>query len=439
MPRTYNTVTCEYCSKPLSKKNLKQHQLSSNCTGPESGRRITCEVCGEGRTRGTDGSYAKVCRGTGKTPVAMRPVDLKDYNWRDLCPSEIPNLTTLDQVTDDTKALWHRLPRLLPIAEMLPDTTGFVIVARELHKGRFHIASSGTYREYSKQQQREKIDDAFKTLQVCTNPTPPTKASKTQPPQHAVINVFSDMDIGNPYYIPTETTLCGEVSDCSFNVTPAGSFVDLHHDLARCGYSFGTGLCEKVWLLFSPTTKNFEIFSAQISNTNRLRRCGHLLEGGVTVVTESSHGLDIPTGTLHSVFTTFSGVIGGLNYTVMEDLPVMSDLLICELPYYKVSSTAINDDILMFLRGILSATKIQHPHAALVKALSRYNNFLTSAARYKVKLPSSITKKKNQVLNWYTETGSVYLYRVRSRKPYSGLPRYPALMADLRYAPLLEG
>jgi hypothetical protein len=77
---------------------------------------------------------------------------------------------------------------------------------------------------------------------------------------------------------------------------------------------------------------------------NRLARIGSELRGGIITKTTSAHALDLPAGTLHAVFTTVGGFLGGINYSTAESLPTMSRLLIAHLSIFRqVSNTVVED------------------------------------------------------------------------------------------------
>ncbi|KUJ09519.1 uncharacterized protein LY89DRAFT_724483 [Mollisia scopiformis] len=138
---------------------------------------------------------------------------------------------------------------------------------------------------------------------------------------------------------------CTESFNIGINVTPKGSFVDLHHDITRRGLSKTIGKCKKIWLLFPSTPENLELYIASAGFSNRLARIGSKLRGGIIVETDSAHELEFPAGTLHAVFTTIGGFLAGINYSTAECLPTMSRVLKAHLPIFHISPDHIFKNI----------------------------------------------------------------------------------------------
>jgi hypothetical protein len=59
-------------------------------------------------------------------------------------------------------------------------------------------------------------------------------------------------------------------------------------------------------------------------------KIGNELEGGVVVETVAGSSLEFPPCTLHAVFTTNGGFIGGINYTEIQLADVISEMLFCQ-------------------------------------------------------------------------------------------------------------
>src|SRR6201999_2131950 len=65
--------------------------------------------------------------------------------------------------------------------------------------------------------------------------------------------------------------------------------------------------------------------------------------------------------TLHAVFTTVGGFLGGINYSTAESLPTMSRLLIAHLPIYQQSSSTVLEDLQMYTDALLLTLDMDAP------------------------------------------------------------------------------
>jgi hypothetical protein len=85
-----------------------------------------------------------------------------------------------------------------------------------------------------------------------------------------------------PQQLQSSYHLCIESFDVGINVTPKGSFVDLHYgkltslDIIRRGLCKTLGKCKKIWLLFLGTP-DLDIYVASSGFSNRLARIGSKL------------------------------------------------------------------------------------------------------------------------------------------------------------------
>jgi hypothetical protein len=104
--------------------------------------------------------------------------------------------------------------------------------------------------------------------------------------------------------------------------------------------------------LFPSTEENLRLYASSAGFSNRLARIGSDLHGGIIIKTTSAHALDLPAGTLHAVFTTVGGFLGGINYSTSESLPTMSRLLIAHLPIFRHVSNAVLEDLQMYTNAL---------------------------------------------------------------------------------------
>jgi hypothetical protein len=94
---------------------------------------------------------------------------------------------------------------------------------------------------------------------------------------------------------------------------------------------------------------------------NRLARIGSELRGGIIVKTTSAHALDLSAGSLHAVFTTVGGFLGGINYSISESLHTMSRLLIAHLPIFRHVSDAVLEDLQIYTNALSSTLDMDTP------------------------------------------------------------------------------
>jgi hypothetical protein len=113
--------------------------------------------------------------------------------------------------------------------------------------------------------------------------------------------------------------------------------------------------------LFPSTEENLRLYTSSAGFSNQLARIGSDLHGGIIVKTTSAHALDLPAGTLHAVFTTVGGFLGGINYSTSESLPIMSRLLIAHLPIFRHISNAVLEDLQMYTNALSSTLDMDAP------------------------------------------------------------------------------
>jgi hypothetical protein len=91
-----------------------------------------------------------------------------------------------------------------------------------------------------------------------------------------------------------------------------------------------------VWLVFPPTDHNLGLWAKHIGLHERLFRYGGQLEGGIIIRTsqneqDDGNCINMPAGSLHSVFTTHGGFLYGINYSTANDLLLASKMIRMQL------------------------------------------------------------------------------------------------------------
>ena len=102
------------------------------------------------------------------------------------------------------------------------------------------------------------------------------------------------------------------------NITPRHTVVDLHLDQCRDGLVQCVGKSKKVILMWPATVDNMKILQDHSHHLMKFIRIGHLLQGGIIIIVDSSVGLVMYTGTIHMTITLEAGVLVGINWVAAE-------------------------------------------------------------------------------------------------------------------------
>lgn len=169
-------------------------------------------------------------------------------------PRSIPGLTLLHDASDATKSLWHRLPRLVPISA--PDEREVhLAVHSSLKTLSFHAyngglavhgAGLGQHTAAERKAMGETAILASYQATACKSAKPTPYSDDN--PLCCVLNVWTKT-LSPPENIVAQYHLCGDTTQLGINITPKGSFIDLHYDIGRSGFSMVYGPCKKVFIL----------------------------------------------------------------------------------------------------------------------------------------------------------------------------------------------
>ena len=102
------------------------------------------------------------------------------------------------------------------------------------------------------------------------------------------------------------------------NLTPMHTVVDLHLDQCRDGLIQCIGNSKKVILMWPNAESNRQLMRDHSDHRMKFIRMGHLLQGGIITILDSSIGLIMSTGTIHMTITLEAGVLVGLNWVAAE-------------------------------------------------------------------------------------------------------------------------
>ena len=102
------------------------------------------------------------------------------------------------------------------------------------------------------------------------------------------------------------------------NLTPMHTVVDLHLDQCRDGLIQCIGHSKKMILMWPIAESNRQLMRDHSNHRMKFVRMGHLLQGGIITILDSSVGLVMSTGTIHMTITLEAGVLVGLNWVAAE-------------------------------------------------------------------------------------------------------------------------
>ncbi|KFY95767.1 hypothetical protein V500_02668 [Pseudogymnoascus sp. VKM F-4518 (FW-2643)] len=274
------------------------------------------------------------------------------------------------------------MPRLVPISAVSEQDV-YTAVLDSINTFTFHAYKNGSavhgagLGRHTKAERDAMIQTARRSIYQATARRESKLAKPTQysdsEPLCCVLNVWVEgIILTPPTRIDSSYLLCGDTTTVGVNITPRGSYVDLHCDIGRSGLSTVYGLCEKVLILFPPTEKNLNLFASTAGLHNRLARIGDKLEGGLVVQLHSSLAIDLPSGALHAVFTTAGGFLGGINYSIVEELPIMARTILVQLPGFEHNQDAILEDIRVYLSALRSGLSLDPPHDVLAPVIKSW-------------------------------------------------------------------
>lgn len=110
------------------------------------------------------------------------------------------------------------------------------------------------------------------------------------------------------------------------------------------------GRCEKIWILFPPTSENLAAYANTVGFDRRFAKVGSKLHGGIIIKTTQAEALILPSGALHITCTTAGGFLGGIMFSVVETLPTMSRVLVNHLPVLTHIMNQFREDLETYTR-----------------------------------------------------------------------------------------
>ncbi|GKU10019.1 histone demethylation protein 1 [Fusarium langsethiae] len=161
-------------------------------------------------------------------------------------------------------------------------------------------------------------------------------------PNPACVKYATNLGPGNGVRRPK--ILGGDPDDTEMktytNITPEGTFIDLHVDQGYEGITLvGLG-CVKLWMMFPPTEYNLAIWDECRESQEILASSWDRLEGGKVAIQTGDKAIILKPGLLHSTFTLRGGLVFGITYITESCLTVTAKLLRIENAHF----TKVGDD-----------------------------------------------------------------------------------------------
>jgi hypothetical protein len=185
------------------------------------------------------------------------------------------------------------------------------------------------------------------------------------------------------------------------NLTPEGSFVDLHigkpeclrivfltklvTDLGMHVYSVNDKNCVKDWALYPPNENNLNNFFRSEGQQKKFQRLENQLIDGEWLRQGPGGRIYVPPGWIHSTYTRVGGVLAGVNWVSAEALPVVTSVVIHEREQGSVQSW---HDVIIFLYTFLQSvrsglTTLWEPAVEKICGWENMSKPLTSTAESK--------------------------------------------------------
>ncbi|EXL64042.1 hypothetical protein FOPG_19688 [Fusarium oxysporum f. sp. conglutinans race 2 54008] len=157
------------------------------------------------------------------------------------------------------------------------------------------------------------------------------------------------------------------------NVTPEGTCILPHIDrgnhVVTC---LGRG-CQKLWLLYPPTTTNLSLWAKYRKSNKIFEDLVDHLENGEVAVQNTDEAIYLPPGYIHATYTLKGGIVFGINYATKEGLPITSKIFEIETENFL---TVDKEDVTPLLESIkLRFECFEEGDEELRKALLVFDKF----------------------------------------------------------------
>ncbi|GKU08028.1 unnamed protein product [Fusarium langsethiae] len=166
------------------------------------------------------------------------------------------------------------------------------------------------------------------------------------------------------------------------NITPEGTFIDLHIDQGYEGITLlGMG-CVKLWVVYPPTEHNLAIWDTHRKSREIFKNSWDQLQDGKVAVQTGKEAILLIPGLLHLTFTLKGGIAYGITWITESCLKVTPKLLEIEDRHFRDLGS---DDLSPFLESVLTCMKREGSKQDALRALC--------------KMPKIQAVKKNELFN----------------------------------------
>jgi hypothetical protein len=235
MPKS--KVACPRCNRTTDTGHLGEHMRSCQH------QKATCKQCGKQVVRLR--SHRCPPSTPAPHPQLSAHFNIDEHDWRSKCPLIFEHgITSLSALDDSTISLWDGQPPTLHLSKTQPsEETVYTLVLSAMRKSSdYQILLNGeeppqlgNYGQESllkRSTSSELNDEKFGMATIAVY-----QAITTAPHRsiYSVLNVWppdtSEISMRPPQQLQSSHHLCTENFDVGINVTPKGSFVDLHHGM----------------------------------------------------------------------------------------------------------------------------------------------------------------------------------------------------------------
>lgn len=117
------------------------------------------------------------------------------------------------------------------------------------------------------------------------------------------------------------------------------------------------------------------LFAQTTGYATRLAKIYNRLQGGLICQSTAAESVLLPTGALHATYTVIGGYLTGINYTTIESLPSLSQLLSIQFPHVQNCRPAFEEEMEHFRDSFSTALK-DSPERLVPIILKRWSMFI---------------------------------------------------------------
>jgi hypothetical protein len=236
MPKS--KLPCPHCSKNIDTGHLTEHLRS--CQKQKS----TCKKCGKKVAR----LRSHQCPQPKPTPHPQLSAyfNIDEHDWRSRCPLAFDHgINAISSLDDSTISQWDGRPPSLHLSKVQPseETVYTLVISTIRQSSNYQVFRDGEVPpelcNHGRAQLRRSTKSELDEKKFRMAATALYQAVTTAPRNtaYSILNVWptdtSEILMQPPQQLQSSLHLCMESFDIGINVTPKGSFVDLHHGKSR--------------------------------------------------------------------------------------------------------------------------------------------------------------------------------------------------------------